>query len=994
MDKNLRKVKTYLDVLNKSRKLNLRQVENIKILKCGYKQNNDLPSVNDFEDFTYGDRWGSIDGHAWFYFTVETEFDNTYLFARTEFTGWDATRPQFILYINGKMIQGLDINHFDALLNKGKNEIYLYGYTGFDIGQTQLFADVYELDEQVNGLYYDIKYPFDVLSFADSESEEYANILNYLSKTVSILDLYDTSSEEFKNSVIKARDYIKREYYENYCKEQKATVACIGHTHIDCAWLWTLEQTKEKVQRSFSTVLELMKRYPEYKFMSSQALLYKYYKEEAPEKYEELKQRVREGRWEVEGGMFVEADCNLSSGESLVRQVVKGKKFFKDEFGVDSKILWLPDVFGYSAALPQILNKCGIEWFVTSKISWNDTNRMPYDTFLWKGLDGAEIKSYFLTAQNDTGNPSVNYAVYVGETDAKMIAGTYKRYQQKNLSNEVLLTFGHGDGGGGPTISHLEYLKRGYNGVPSLPNARPKFAGEFLNDLAQKIKDNPDLPMWQGELYLEYHRGTYTTQAKNKKNNRKCEFLLQNAELYSSIASKLYGKDYPYLAFENSWEKLLINQFHDIIPGSSIKQVYERSDRDYAEIYSDINAVLENSYQAVASKVAKNQVVVFNPNSFGGDKIVNLDGKSVLVKNVVEKGYSIVNNFIKNNNVKIADKEVETKVYKITFNENYEIISIFDKQNDREVLKDVGNEFRLYADYTDDYDAWEWQEHSLDKYKTISSLDSVTVIDDGVRKGIQVVRSFSKSKITQTMWFYDELNRIDFETEVDWNEKRNMLKVAFPVDVNTDKATYEIQYGNVERPTHYNTSWDRAKFEVCAHKFADLSENGYGVSLINDCKYGYGIYDGVMQLSLLRAPIYPDEDADIGKSKFVYSISTHKGTLKDSDTIMHAYEINNPCIAVKGKADSTEIKDFSFVKTNSDNVICEVVKQAESGDGIVVRLYESMNTRSRCKLNFGFNVNKIYLCDMLENELEELQVKDNLLEYNFNCFEIVTLKIK
>lgn len=994
MDKNLRKVKTYLGVLEKNRKTNLRRVENIKILPCGYKENNILPTVDKFLDFTYGEKWGSIDGHAWFHFSVETEFENSYLFVRTEFSGWDATKPQFILYINGKMIQGLDINHLEALLPKGKSDIYLYGYTGFEISNAQFYADIYELDEDVNDLYYDVKYPYDVLSFADEESEQYAKILSYLSKTVSFLDLYDIPSKEFSQSVQQAKKYIREEYYGKYCREQVATVACIGHTHIDCAWLWTLEQTKEKVQRSFSTVLELMKRYPDYKFMSSQALLYKYFKEEAPEKYEELKQRVKEGRWEVEGAMWVEADCNLSSGESLIRQIIKGKKFFKDEFGVESKILWLPDVFGYSAALPQILNKCGVEWFITSKISWNDTNRMPYDTFLWQGIDGSKIKSYFLTAQNDTGKPSVNYSYYNGETNAKMISGTYKRYQQKNLSDEVLLTFGHGDGGGGPSILQLEYLKRAKNGVPSLPNARCKFAWEFLSGLAKKIQDNPEVPKWQGELYLEYHRGTYTTQVNNKKNNRKCEFLLQNAEFMSTIAKNLFGYEYPTEKLETAWEKLLINQFHDIIPGSSIKQVYERSDKDYAEIYQEIGYVLQKSCELIAKKVSQNQYVVFNPTSFGGKKLVNLDGKTVIAQDIAEKGYSIIENYVDTNNIVVNGNVVETQVYRVEFNDSYEIVSIIDKLNGREVLSGKGNEFRLYADYTDLYDAWEWQEHSLDKYKVINDVKSVTIVDDGARKGIKLVRNFSYSTIVQTIWFYDELNRIDFETEIDWNEKHNMLKVAFPIDVNTDKATYEIQYGNVERPTHFNTSWDRARFEVCAQKYVDLSDKGYGVSIINDCKYGYDVHDGVMQLSILRAPDYPDKKADIGVSSFVYSLSTHKGALENGNTLQHAYEINNPCFAVKGLAEKTLITDYSFVKTNCDNVLCEVVKEADDGTGIVVRLYESMNIKTNCVLSFGSNYKKVYFCNMLEEEQTELEMIDNSINYLFKGFEIITLKLK
>ena len=536
MENSYRKVKRYLQILAENIYCGKRKIENITFCPSGYKSDNTPPELSEFRPYQPGSDWGDgWDSHAWFHFRLnvpdEMKDRPVRLKINTDRRGWDADNPQFICYINGKMRQGLDTNHMHVFIDPAEfeSEVYLYGYTGPRIQKTKLFAEVTNVNETVEKLYYDVRVPFEMLDYLQTYSREYAEILDHLDRALSMLSLYNVPGEEFLLSVKRASDYMDKAFYTDYCSEQPSTTVCIGHTHIDCAWKWTLKQTREKVQRSFSTVIELMRRYPEYKFMSSQAFLYKNLKEEAPEVYAQVKEMIKAGRWECEGAMWVEADCNLSSGESLVRQVMYGKRFFKNEFGVDSKVLWLPDVFGYSAALPQILRKCGVEWFVTSKISWNDTNTMPYDTFKWYGTDGTAINTYFITCQDrGRGEPS-RFATYVGHTGSKMIAGTYNRYKQKELSREALLTFGYGDGGGGPTAEHLEMARRTAKGIPGAPNARMGFAYDFLKRLENRIDGNKNLPEWRGELYLEFHRGTYTTMAKNKKNNRKSEFLYQDA---------------------------------------------------------------------------------------------------------------------------------------------------------------------------------------------------------------------------------------------------------------------------------------------------------------------------------------------------------------------------------------------------------------------------------------------------------------------------------
>ena len=997
MTPSLRKIRKYKLLLDECRYASKTEVTAITMCPSSYKTSQTLPELSAFLPFENGGKWGhGKDSHAWFHLTLENVKAGTELLVFTDKSGWDADNPQFMAYVNGSLRQGLDTNHKELRMDVGVNDVYLYGYTGPKLTEALLFLTIAVPDPDVTALCYDIQYPLEILEYLDPESGEYAEILKYLHQAVSLIDL--TDPESFSSSVRAAKSYLEKEFYESYCGPQKASVACIGHTHIDCAWLWTLKQTREKVQRSFATVLELMKRYPEYRFMSSQAFLYQNLKEEAPELYQEVGERIQEGRWEAEGSMWVEADCNLSSGESLVRQILYGKRFFREEFGVENHILWLPDVFGYSAALPQILKKSGIDWFLTSKISWNDTNKLPYDTFVWKGIDGSSVNAYFLTAQKDNGTPSENRTTYNAHPNAPMLSGTYKRYQQKHLSNEVLLTFGYGDGGGGPTVEDLELLRRAACGVPGAPIAKISTAGEFLNRLGEKISADPYLPVWQGELYLEFHRGTYTSQAKNKRNNRKAEFLLQNAELLSSISTALFDTAFPHAELKNGWEILLTNQFHDIIPGSSIHEVYEQCERDYAEVFSIGEQIVSAAGKYLAGAIQRETgYIVFNPNGFREAGLVCIDGKTVLTPPVASKGYSVLNHFVSENHVSISDKIVETDCFSVTFNSCWQIVSLYDKENDREVLKpdSVGNELRLYADYPDTYDAWEWQSYSCDSHHTINDFSSVTTVDDGVRRGIQIVRPFGKSLLTETIWFYDKIRRIDFETEVDWHERHQMLKAAFPVDIQTDKALFEIQFGRIERPTHFNTSWDQARFETCAHKYADLSDSGYGVSLINDCKYGHDIHDGVIEISLLRSPTYPDPEADQGHHHFMYSVAPHRGTLSECETVRFAYELNNPLTAWLATGTETTIPtEYSAAECTAKNVIIETIKAAEDGIGTIIRLYECANQRTRATLKFGLPASKVFLCDLLENELEELPFVNGTIDYMFRNFEIVTLKLR
>lgn len=1007
-----RKVKKVLSVLEDCRIKDRRKIENIFFLPAPYKETGaPLPDVAGFMPFPDGALWGEkTDSHVWFHFRFKVPESfvgrgRIELTVSTEKSGWDASNPQFLLYIDGKMRQGFDVNHREFVLEDMAVEYdcLLYAYTGTPSDTScrnlRLFADIQLVDEDVERLYYDLKVPFETLAVTEKNSLEYIRSLDLLHQAVNLVNFLEIPSAAFDTSVKDAIAFLEKEYYGNFCKKGNVGISCIGHTHIDCAWLWTLAQTREKVQRSFSTVLSLMRRFPEYRFMSSQALLYRYLKEEAPEVFEEVKRAVKEGRWEVEGAMWVEADCNLTSGESLVRQVVYGKEFFRREFGVENKVLWLPDVFGYSAALPQILRKCNVDWFLTSKISWNETNPMPYDTFAWQGIDGTPLPTYFLTAQNGEGKEPENYATYNAQTEPSMLAGTWRRYQQKTVSEEVLLTYGFGDGGGGPTVHMLENLRRAAAGIPGCPVAKQEFAGDFLSRLGEKIRDNPRLPTWRGELYLEFHRGTYTSQARNKRNNRKAELLYQAAESAAVAAGLLTGAAYPKAALKEGWLSILTNQFHDIIPGSSIHEVYEQCEKDYAALFRTGEGVLADALSAIAARIPgkEGEYAVFNPLPFAYTGPVRLEGETVHVADIPAHGYKTVGKEKPVCLVRLGEREVETPRFLARFDEKYNLKSLFDKKAEREVLTAPGNRLEIYEDMPDEYDAWELSPYYKDKVFYLDDLTSVEEIHDGCRAGFALVRQHMSSTVRQKIWFYGETDRIDFETEVDWQQTHQMLKVAFPVDINSDKATYEIQFGTIERPTHTNTSWDRAKFEVCAQKFADLSEGGYGVSLLNDCKYGHDIHGGVMRLSLLKSATYPDPTADKGKQVFTYSLYPHMGSFGEADTAKAAYMLNEmPAVLPlsAGEKIAPLPASFSLVHADRDNILPETVKQAEEEEAVIVRLYECKNRKTPFHLTFGFPVASACLCDMEEKDLTPLTVeKGKNLALTARPFDILTVKI-
>ena len=981
-----------------------------------------------WEPFPGGHVWGGHCQHFAFHTTIavpETCQGKPLDFTlRTGQEGaWDATNPQFTVYVDGVLRQGFDVNHGCLRLSDcaeaGRTyRIYLSAYTGVQNFHLLFDARLRTVDLVVEQLYYDLLVPWQTACLLDPEEEAYRQLIGPLVRAVNLLDLRKPGSEAFYRTAAEADALIRAAFYTTP-RETEATVCCVGHTHIDVAWLWTLSVTEDKAVRSFATVLELMDRYPEYRFMSSQPQLYQYIRKNAPDLYERIRQRVAEGRWEPEGGAFVEPDCNLTSGESLVRQVLYGKRFFRQEFGRDCRILWLPDVFGYSAALPQILQKAGIRYFITTKISWNECNKLPYDTFYWRGIDGTRILTHFIptrdyvsplrhivTNQEHTSAITTNYN---GQIHPAQMKGAWQRYQQKTLNQEVLCSYGYGDGGGGPTEEMLETQRRLSYGLPGCPATRPSTALDFFERLERDTAGKP-VPVWSGELYLEYHRGTYTSVAWIKKANRRGEFALTNSETLAVLADRLCGREYSAGDFRDHWEILLRNQFHDILPGSSIREVYDDARREFEQLFHFTDAVQSSCLQSLADGVG--ETIVWNPNgqTMSGFVVVPerpaggwfqkvADGYLVWAREVPAKGYCRLDPTMPEiGPVRLTEREVETPYARIRINDKGQIESWFDKRAQRELLLPgtCGNVLMTYEDKPHKYDNWNLFDYYREKSWPVEQLVSAVVTEAGpCRWSLELKWRYQDSQITETLSFYGNSPQVDIRFTADWHEDQVFLKALFPLNLNTTEATYEIQYGNVKRPTVCNTSWDAARFEVCCHKWMDLSEGGYGVSFLNDCKYGVGVLGTEVGLSLLKCGRYPDPEADRGHHEAVYSVLPHLGSWQEAGVAAEAYQLNNPlraCVSHTGRGNL--LAQYSAVTHHCRNIMVEAVKEAEDSSDTVIRLYEFENRRTRLELQLGQRAGRVWLANLMEEPEQLLTENADHVTVTVEPFEIVTLRVE
>ena len=767
------------------------------------------------------------------------------------------------------------------------------------------------------------------------------------------------------------------------------TLHAFGHAHLDIAWLWPLQESERKIARTAINQLDLIEEYPGYRFLQSQTHLYWMLQKRYPELYERFKAAIKTGGVIADGAMWVEADTNVSGGEALIRQVMYGRQFFQDELGVDSRVLWLPDVFGYSGALPQILVGCGCSGFATQKITWayNGGDPFPYNIFWWEGIDGSAIPAHIYTDYNSQTRPNA-------------IFERWNTRLQANGFKDMILAFGWGDGGGGPTRDHLEFLRRAEN-LEGMPRVKISSPAEYFAEVSRQ-----GLPKerYVGELYFQAHRGTYTSQAKTKQGNRKSEFALREAELWGTAARALSGYDFTPRTLEASWRDLMLNQFHDILPGSSIQRVYQEAEASYAGILQSVNKQIDEAQEQFVDAApgdgtgsggatGGSTVTVFNSLSWPRTALIDVGGKQVQVS-VPSCGWTTVQAGAaspSNAGVKVTANSLENEYLRAEFNARGELASLFDKETGRELMAAPGSSLKLYKDVPTMWDAWDidsMAEHSpvaTDEPVKIEALPGSSLVGE-----IRLTRRLSQSSLVQIIRLCSGSRRIDFATEIDWQESHKMLKVAFPVDIHAEEAIHEIQFGHLRRPTHRSRPYDADRFEVCNQKWSALAEENRGVAVLNDSKYGLSVQGNSINLTLLKSALAPDMTADKGVQRFTYSVYAWNGSLADSGVVQESYDLNIPVRVLPGAGG-----EMSLFNLDAANVIIEAVKPAEDGSAdVIVRLYESKRMATRCTLSTAFPAKGASQVDMLEQNPVELNLADGKVSLDFRPFEIKTVRLK
>lgn len=803
-------------------------------------------------------------------------------------------------------------------------------------------------------------------------------------------------------------------------------LALTGHAHLDLAWLWPVAETRRKGRRTFGTILDLMDRYPDFIFNQSSAQLYAWIEQDAPELFARVKERVAEGRWEPIGGSWVEPDCQVTGGESFVRQLLYGQRAFQDWFGKRSNVAWLPDVFGFSGSIPQLLRGAGIDGFFTIKLNWNEENTFPYDLFTWEGIDGSRVTANMFRNLS----PAHGYNGNIAPLD---VLGTWRNFGGKRQHPESLLAFGWGDGAGGPSIRMLENYAR-IREFPALPRLRMAHIEEYFSALPKS-----GLPVWVGELYLEFHRGTLTTQAAVKALNRASEHRLLEAEAFAAIAS-LSGFSYPHDELEAAWKTVLLNQFHDIIPGSSIAEVYQDTIPELKEVVRIATEIrdtalthLDRSTSGAASGkhlVVGNASLTDRPLTFllpgeeGNVTIAGSDSEPLATQST-EDGLLIHDpertvpglgwlglstapgRHTASHSTELWAKAhenggalLENHFLRVEIGADGTLQRIVDKSTaDRDVLAGRGNQLWAFVDKPRTYDAWDIEENYEQEGEEVRGVESVEIVETGpLRAAVRVRRAWRGSRIEQTYRLLTGSRRLDIATHIDWHERQVYLQARFPLDIHTHEATYETLYGIVHRPTHRNTTWDATRFEVSGHRFADLSEPGYGVALLTDSKYGYSAHGNLLTLSLLRGSLYPDPGADEGEHHFTYSLFPHPGDWTEANVVNEAFALNSPLIAVPVvQGSSTNVGTDEFLTVDALPLSLGSLKRAEEGEGLILRLHEPHGARGATTLHFTRPLHHIERVNLLEEPVagsEPMLSADGMtVQLDVRPFEVVSLRV-
>ena len=973
-----------------------------------------------FKPMPTGTPWGAKWEYGWFKCTVVLPesaadqrvvagFDISY-----DEMGWGGDVQESVVWVNGQEVGALDFGHKEVTLTQNgvageKFEILLESYAGHgprvEGGGPVVYgvqtvpepppaqAVVRNLSfgvwrEDVFQLLIDYMALFSAREALDQDSLRVAEIDRGLMDATFIIDP-ELPPEQMEKTVQAGRARLKP-LLASPNGPTMPTFYTFGHGHLDVEWLWPLAETERKMARTVGTQLKLMEEYPEYRFLQSQPHLMRMLKKLYPAVYERFKAAVAQGSIIIEGGMWVEADTNITGGESLIRQFIHGKRFMKEEYGVDSQVLWLPDVFGYSGALPQIMAGCGIQSFMTSKIFWIYTGAdpFPYNNFVWQGIDGSEVIAHL-------------YNGYGQFTLPAMILETWNKRAQRNDIATLVYPIGWGDGGGGCSRLHLEFARRAADleGVPKLKMSGPV---EYFADLRAR---GPLANRYVGELYFQSHRGTYTSQARTKRGNRKSELALREAELWGVAAQALVGCPFSAKVLDEVWKKVLLHQFHDALPGSSITRVYQEVEHDHAAVIAVAQDLTQLSVQQLGQP-APGQAMIFNSLSWPRTALVAVPegvapsgttqqvGDQMLVEVALPPcGWAPLAAAEQPgapSAVTVTHRSLENEFLRAQFNDLGEIVSLLDKESGREVAAGACNSFKMYKDVPGWFDAWDIDAQYKDTPVELPAQASLTVQASGPLVGqLKLVRRLSElSTLTQVISLRRGSRRIDFDTTVDWQESHKLLKVAFPVAIHADEAIHEIQFGHIRRPNHASRPFDADRFEVSNHKWSALAEGKRGVAVLNDCKYGLNVVGNSINLTLLKSALAPDMYADKGQQVFTYALYPWNGELTESGVVQEAYDLNVPALVANGIS-SQPVSLFSL---NADNIVIEAVKPAEDGSRkVVVRMYEAMHTATACELTTSLPVKHVYLTDMLENVLSDLPCVNGKLALEFRPFEIKTV---
>jgi alpha-mannosidase len=963
------------------------------------------PALEQLEPFAVGRRWGPPWGTTWFRFTgeVPAAWSGRRVEALLDL-GFEADSPGFqceglVRDAKGRPVQGIHPRRQAVAVGTGPGPVELVVEAASNpilvqfrpsplgspatAGSHELYrlarAELVCVDTDAEALLHDFAVLDAVMRTLSLDDPRRARI------RVAIVTALDTLARQAggcDDAPIAARAVL-RPALDVPARSGAHRVVATGHAHIDTAWLWPLAETVRKCTRTFASAVALMDEAPEYRFSCSQAQQYAWIAEREPELFARIADKVADGQWIPVGGMWVEPDMNLPSGESIVRQIVFGQRFFAEQFGTRCTEVWIPDVFGYPAGLPQVFAAGGMDRFVTQKLSWNRQNRFPHSTFWWEGIDGTRVLTHF---------PPVD--TYNAEIEPAELAYSVRRFAEHEWSGWSLLPFGYGDGGGGPTREMLERFRRlaDLDGMPRLELGAP---GDFFDHIDGEIRRGAPVPVWRGELYFETHRGTLTSQLRTKLGNKRCERLLREAELWTATAGGAPGE------FDDLWREVLTLQFHDIIPGSSIAWVHAEAEEAHARIAGELEGHVAALLGSVAPRgpvlanaaTARRDEVVVADVAVGGPVQHLADGRVAFRALVPGLAIAPAVALVADDHVVVTDRTMANGHLAISWDLDGNVCSVIDVARGRELLPAgvLGAVLELAVDRPVRYDAWDLEAWVRDDPEQLTSADAVAVVESGPLVGkVQVQRSFGPSSATVTYVLRAGSPRLDVEVDVDWHHQEHLLSLAFPLDVRADTATCGIQFGAVRRPTHASSSWDAAKFEVCAHRYVDVAEPSFGVAVLNDGRYGHLVFDGAVRVSLARGARYPDPDADQGRHAVTVSVFPHGAGL--ADVVAEAERLDLPLrVAPGGTADEPPAAP---VVVTGVGVEVDAVKVADDGSGdVIVRLHEACGDRVAVTVASDRRITAASRCNLLEEAEGSYEVSDGIVATTLRPFELLTLRL-